>query len=180
LLKRQKQPQQAYGKPNPTTTTTITMKFLSAISLLLLASSYTTAIKHSNIRSKIAMLDDAEQQETQQEAPERPHRRGKKTSSSSDDSPDDNDNPDDRDGGSDGDVIFDPGLINESRNCIPFTDPQVAVSIDKGQTTEGHDSECDTNSCGSSGSPGCCRFHTSLLRCDENDDYPHQAVRTNE
>jgi hypothetical protein len=167
LLKRQKQPQQAYGKPNPTTTTTITMKFLSAISLLLLASSYTTAIKHSNIRSKIAMLDDAEQQETQQEAPERPHRRGKKTSSSSDDS------PDDRDGGSD-------GLINESRNCIPFTDPQVAVSIDKGQTTEGHDSECDTNSCGSSGSPGCCRFHTSLLRCDENDDYPHQAVRTNE
>jgi hypothetical protein len=151
------------------------MKLLSAISLLLLASSYTTAVKHGNIRSTIAMLDDAEQQQTQQEAPEHPHRRGKKTSSSSSSG----DNGDDR-GDTDGDVIpgiGDPGLIEESKTCMPFTNPAVAISIAKGQTTEGHTSECDTNSCGSSGSPGCCRFHTSLLRCDENDDYPHQAVR---
>lgn len=88
--------------------------------------------------------------------------------------------------GADGGVIqFDgtgssPFGILEPSDCLPFDSDLVVNTIrDAGDQ---HDAECSfRNGCeGSAGSPGCCRFHPALLRCDADNDFGHQPVSSSE
>lgn len=136
------------------------MKVLSAITLFLLTSFSTTVQaqkqKHRNIRSATA-IEDAQDR-----------RRGKKEGEPGND-------------GGDGAILGDDGFVIEPGTCIPFTldngnpNPLVSAAIAKAQAS--HDEECNTNSCGSSGSPGCCRYHTNSLRCDQSGILWRQPVR---
>jgi hypothetical protein len=59
----------------------------------------------------------------------------------------------------------------EPSDCIQFDDSLLDTAF--GSTLRGASPECDSrNAC----SGGCCRFHTKLLVCDEDNDIPHQAV----
>ena len=60
--------------------------------------------------------------------------------------------------------------LEERHACIPFDNPVLASSI--GSTARLASPECDTNDCGG----GCCRYHTFLLVCDEDNEFPQQAV----
>ena len=79
-----------------------------------------------------------------------------------------------------GDVIdvgnISPYGIDEPSDCLVFDSNLVQATIAK--YDEDHDEICNSNGCGSFNSPGCCRFHTNLLRCDEDNDYAHQPVST--
>jgi hypothetical protein len=147
------------------------MKAFSAISLLLLASSATTVQaqrqqKHRSIRAATAVED------------EQHRRRGKKEDGETGAGGDPNR------GGTVGGVITGlagGALVDFPGACMPFTLANGdinslaldAIAIANG----GHSQECNTNSCASAGSPGCCRYHTNLLVCDLKDEYRTQAVR---
>jgi hypothetical protein len=61
--------------------------------------------------------------------------------------------------------------LEERHACIPFTDPRLTGAF--GSSADLASEECDTkDTCGD----GCCRFHTSLLVCDKDNDFPQQAV----
>ena len=81
-------------------------------------------------------------------------------------------------GGSGGDRDFGGGLIYETTECLPFElpdgsiHPLIAGAIDA-NNGEGemvnyqktlHHSQCETNTCGSANSPGCCRVHFKACR----------------
>jgi hypothetical protein len=61
-------------------------------------------------------------------------------------------------------------LVEETKSCIQFDDPQVDNAL--GSEDKDASPECDNNDC----SGGCCRFHTMMLVCDEKDEFPHQPV----
>jgi hypothetical protein len=65
--------------------------------------------------------------------------------------------------------VQDEGLL-EKHPCLLFDSPAVQIAI--GSTKKLASPECDANQC----SGGCCRYHTQLLVCDEENDFPHQAV----
>jgi hypothetical protein len=67
-----------------------------------------------------------------------------------------------------------PYGIEERGDCIDFDSDLVQSSIKTAGND--HDDICDNNGCGSANSPGCCRFHYSLLRCDVDNDFSHQPV----
>ena len=63
--------------------------------------------------------------------------------------------------------------VEEWKPCVPFSDPAVQGATGAVDDPWGtYSPECDTNDCPG----GCCRFHTHVLHCDEDDDYPHQPV----
>lgn len=65
----------------------------------------------------------------------------------------------------------------EWQECVPFDDPlvqQATGAVDNPWGT--YSEECDTNECPG----GCCRFHTHVLRCDEDNDFPHQPCVCND
>jgi hypothetical protein len=64
--------------------------------------------------------------------------------------------------------------IDEPSDCIVFDSDLVQNAIET--AAEDHDDICNANGCGSANSPGCCRFHFSLLRCDLDNDFAHQPV----
>jgi hypothetical protein len=133
------------------------MKVISAICLLLLVSSYSTVQaqqKQGNIRTLSGKKDDS--------------------SSSSDEN-----------GGEDRDIDTGGGIPNpdganrliETKRCIPFSDDVVKAAVITGPRYENHDFACNSNTCGSVSSPGCCRYHTNLMTCDDVNDFQHQPVR---
>ena len=70
--------------------------------------------------------------------------------------------------------VIDLGLV-ERHDCLLFNDAFVQTAI---ETSGGnHDGICNSNDCGSTNSPGCCRIHNNLLRCDVTNDYAQQPVR---
>lgn len=68
-----------------------------------------------------------------------------------------------------------PFGIIELHDCLAFDNAFVQTAI---LTSGGdHDSVCNTNDgCGSADSPGCCRIHNNLLRCDVTNDFFRQPV----
>jgi hypothetical protein len=136
------------------------MKLLSAISLLLLASSYSPLVQ---ARPQPRDVDERHVR-----------RRGKKDSGDGGNSAESNVDGDvDRNGLYVGGLIIEPG----AGSCIPFSDTLIQDFVTASTYSSDHDMECNTNSCGASGSPGCCRYHTNLLRCDLDDEFPTQPVR---
>ena len=104
--------------------------------------------------------------------------RGLGHKSSSDSSSDDTNGKGGGGGGGDrgsdpGGGVVDLGLV-ERHNCLVFSDAFVQTAI--GTSGGNHDSMCDSNDCGSANSPGCCRIHNNLLRCDVTNDCAQQPA----
>ena len=57
-----------------------------------------------------------------------------------------------------------PGLI-ETHPCIPFNDPVVQAAR-FAISNKVYSPQCDTNNCTGTYGTGCCRYHTSVLSCD--------------